>query len=251
MQSRYNSVQPQLNCRPFGPVKSRPGSRNNCNNHEAQFNLRKINDDDTRYWHIVSCLGDEAAERASPIIDNPPTKDKYTALKDFLVSRYGLRDCERAQKLFAMDTLGDRLPSELMDTMLRINGKNDPNHYLFKHLFLRALPFPVRQGLATMAEVDVYTLAEAADRIYLSGSEGSSQLANVDSEEAPGAGTGLCHISRRAQRPPPTWKKRRGANLSSESDECYYHRNFGNQARRCRSPCSWRSGNSQAGTRRS
>ena len=39
---------------------------------EAQFHLWKITDDDPRYWHIVSCLGDEVAERASPIIDDPP-----------------------------------------------------------------------------------------------------------------------------------------------------------------------------------
>lgn len=214
--------------------------------------MRKISDDDTQYWHIVSCLGDEVAERASPIIDNPPKKDKYTELKNFLIGRYGLRDCERAQKLFAVDTLGDRLPSELMDTMLRINGKNDPNHYLFKHLFLRALPAPVRQGLATMTEADVYTLAEAADRIYLSSSTCSVQLANVNSEEdPPSAETDVYHVSRRLQRRPPAWKKRRDAIPSSEPDECYYHRNFGNKARRCCSPCSWRSGNAQAGTRRS
>ena len=218
---------------------------------EAQFNLRQVTNDDTRYWHIVSCLGDEAAERASPIIDDPPKTNKYEALKDFLISRYGLRDCERAQKLFAVDTLGNRLPSELLDSMLRINGKNDPNHYLFKHIFLRALPSPVRQVLATMAEADVYTLAEAADRIYLSGSACSSELANVNSEEETATGTELCYMSRRSQRRPPTWKKRRDANPSSEPDECYYHRTFGNKARRCCSPCSWRSGNALAGTRRS
>ena len=38
---------------------------------EAQFNLRRITDDDTRYWHVVASLSDEVAERASPIIECP------------------------------------------------------------------------------------------------------------------------------------------------------------------------------------
>lgn len=59
------------------------------NKMKAQFNLRKITDDDTRYWHVVASLGDELAESASPIIEAPPATDKYTAQKNLLVKCFG------------------------------------------------------------------------------------------------------------------------------------------------------------------
>ena len=175
--------------------------------------------------------------------------DKYDKLKDFLISPYGLQDCQRAQKLFAIDTLGDRLPSELMDAMLRINGRNDPNHYLFKHLFLRALPPAVRQGLARLLELDVYSLAKEADRIYLNTSELNPELAIVKSEGEPSVEPEVYRISRGPQRRGSKWQEDRNR-LPRSQNECYNHRTFGDKALRCRSPCSWRQGNAKPGARR-
>ena len=105
---------------------------------EAQFNLKRITEDDTKYWHIISALSGEVAERAARIIDHPPKTQKYEAIKAFLLRRYSLTESQRADKLLAISSLGDRTPTELADEMLRINGEHDPKHFLLRRLFVRA-----------------------------------------------------------------------------------------------------------------
>ncbi|GFO34903.1 Gag Pol protein [Plakobranchus ocellatus] len=53
---------------------------------EAQFELGKITQDDTRYYHVVASLDTNTAKRALPIITAPPPTEKYKAIKDFLTS---------------------------------------------------------------------------------------------------------------------------------------------------------------------
>ncbi|GFO46064.1 retrovirus-related pol polyprotein [Plakobranchus ocellatus] len=59
---------------------------------EAQFELRKITQDDTRYYHVVASFDTNTAKRALPIITAPPPTEKYKAIEDFLTSAYGLSD---------------------------------------------------------------------------------------------------------------------------------------------------------------
>ena len=51
---------------------------------EAQFALRKIVSDDTKYYYILSALDQSTASRLKDFIGNPPEEDKYDALKDRL-----------------------------------------------------------------------------------------------------------------------------------------------------------------------
>ncbi|GFN76482.1 Gag Pol protein [Plakobranchus ocellatus] len=55
---------------------------------EAQFELRKITQDDTRYYHVFASLDTNTAKRALPIINAPLPTEKYKAIKDFLTSAY-------------------------------------------------------------------------------------------------------------------------------------------------------------------
>ena len=89
---------------------------------EAQFALRKITQDETKYYHVVAALDNSTATRALSILTNPPDDNKYNTLKTFLLSAYGLSDTERASALFKLQGLGDRKPSELMDSMLGLLG---------------------------------------------------------------------------------------------------------------------------------
>jgi hypothetical protein len=198
---------------------------------EAQFNLRKITEDDTKYWHIVAALTDEVAERCARIIDRPPTSAKYQAIKDFLLRRYGLTDAQRAELLLSIKSLGDRTPTQLADEMLRINGEHDPKHYLLRQLFVRVLPSSVQQQLATTKKTDLYDLAEEAE-MMLAVRSAQAMAVDVDtvSDDDQGAAPSLCALS---------------------SDLCYFHRRFGKKARRCQPPCSWQQqGNAKRGPRR-
>ena len=115
---------------------------------EAQFIVRNITNDDTKYYYVVAALDSSTANRAKSLLVAPPTNNKYDAIKKFLTSAYELSNYERATALFNLAGLGDSKPSELMDTMLGLMGDNKPC-ILFHHLFLQQLPTYVRSQLHT------------------------------------------------------------------------------------------------------
>ena len=87
---------------------------------EAQFSLRNISSDDTKYYYVVAALDANTAMRALSIISSPPAEQKYELLKSFLTSAFGLSEPQRANALLDLTGLGDRKPSELMDSMLTL-----------------------------------------------------------------------------------------------------------------------------------
>ena len=89
---------------------------------EAQFSIRNITADDTKYYYVVSALDSATATRAQSLLVSPPTENKYQAIKEFLISAFDLSEYERASALFAMPGLGDSKPSELMDFYAGFNG---------------------------------------------------------------------------------------------------------------------------------
>ena len=87
---------------------------------EAQFHIRKITDDTTKYYHVVVALDQETYGRVLDTLSAPPDDNKYTDLKQRLLTTFGLSKRERASKLLHLHSLGDRKPSELMDEMLSL-----------------------------------------------------------------------------------------------------------------------------------
>ncbi|GFR76394.1 retrovirus-related Pol polyprotein [Elysia marginata] len=90
---------------------------------EAQFALRNITQDETKYFHVLAALDTNTATRALSLLTAPPPSNKYGALKEFLISAFGLTDEERASTLLDLRGLGDYKPSELVDNMLSLLGR--------------------------------------------------------------------------------------------------------------------------------
>ncbi|XP_035981033.1 uncharacterized protein LOC118556803 [Fundulus heteroclitus] len=160
---------------------------------EAQFALRGITLDDTKYHYVVSALDPPSTRRAMSLLRNPPADGKYSALKHLLLRRYSLSDAERAEKLLSLSGLGDGSALELMESMLSLLG-DDEGGFLFIHLFLRQLPAPVRIALANsslLREKDFRSLAEKADPF--AGFSGRSAIGDGSDrhQETPEAGS-LC-----------------------------------------------------------
>ena len=196
---------------------------------EAQFHLRNITCDPTKYYHVVAALDTETADRALSILACPPEENKYQALKAFLMSAFNLTEEERAQALFTMPGLGDRKPSELMDHMLALLGDHKPC-FLFRHLFLAQLPDQIRAPLANSARKDdPRTLALEADQLY---------IASRNTQPA------LHQVKQRRQNPTHTTSADAGG-------FCFYHRQFGKHAKKCSPPCKFQNtqnqGNGQLG----
>lgn len=199
---------------------------------EAQFHLRGITTDDTKYFHVVAALDPATTRRLMGLLRDPPPTGKYAALKNELLHRFQLSDMERADRLLSLSGLGDSKPSELMENMLALLGSGDVS-FLFTHLFLRQLPTPVRTALANSPLVrtkDYRGLAEEADRLVLASRQSAvhALLPGSPDDDA----VEVAAVTERR-------KKR--------DELCYYHRRFGGKAHRCIPPCSFRpQGNEKA-----
>ena len=136
---------------------------------EAQFVIRNITADDTKYYYVVAALDSSTATRVVSLLVDPPKDNKYAAIKAFLTGAYELSDTERATSLLiGLPGLGDSLPSELMDSMLALLGSYK-SCFIFRHISLQQLPDYVRSSLASSSTTDYRTLAQEADKIYLTG----------------------------------------------------------------------------------
>ena len=195
---------------------------------EAQFNLRGITADDTKYFYVLAALNQQTATCLLDLISRPPVNNKYKTLKDRLTSTFGLSKHERASRLLHFRPLGDSKPSTLMDEMLALLGDHPPC-LLFEQLFLERLPEDIRIQLVDSKIDDYRQLAKRADALWSS----------RDMEYSTNA----------VQRRPPAGRKQTKPKAPVPSPDnrlCYYHRTFGEAARQCRQPCTW-SGNEEAG----
>lgn len=200
---------------------------------EAQFALREITADATKYYYVVSALNSSTASRVVSLLKNPPATGKYDSLKAHLLKTFELSDAERANRLFSLQGLGDSKPSELMDRMMDLLGEHKPD-FLFVQLFLRQLPAHVRAALANTTITDCRELAEEADKFFLASQQHSvSALFPVHDISTPPETPTVFAATSQRQLPPGL---------------CFYHAKFGAKAKRCRSPCSFgRTGNAKAG----
>jgi hypothetical protein len=189
---------------------------------EAQFTIRGITNETTRFYHVVAVLNSDVAARVSNTLRNPPAATPYTALKQALLAKYGLTDYERAVAINAITNLGDRKPSEMMDHMLYLLGNNEGG-LMFRFHFFKILPDYVRATLSYSTATDMATLAAEADRIFLSGRPQQPAI-----HSATKADTLVDRISNSARK------------------LCFYHSRFGPKATKCQQPCAWRPGNAKS-----
>ena len=194
---------------------------------EAQFAIRGIKAEDTRYYYTIAALDQETATRILDLLKNPPTEKAYTALKKRLLETFTSSEYERANKLLQLPPLGDQQPSQLMDFMLGLLGDHPPC-FLFRQLFLNRLQEQIRSVLMHSQVADMRDLAKAADRLY--------QAYNMNE---------VNKVSVRKH------NKSSSSTNNLPSPLCYFHNKFGHKARRCIAPCSWNTSkteNEQAGS---
>lgn len=188
---------------------------------EAQFGLRKITDDDTKYHYVVAALDQNTAASILHVLNNPPTTEKYQDLKDKLTVKCSLTEAERAARLCSMPGIGDGTATQLMDSMLALYPAGKSPDFIFRHLFVSQLPSEVRAQLTEDVSAtadDFRKLAKKADGILAA--QGFELTSTVHKQHFP----------------------------APESGACFYHAKFGKKAKKCQPPCTYvASGNGKAG----
>ncbi|XP_064482983.1 uncharacterized protein LOC135395824 [Ornithodoros turicata] len=236
-------------------------------NTEAQFALRGITAQLTKFYHVVGALGPSEARGGTlrDVITVPPAENPYDALKSALTRRTTASKQERLRQLLTAEVLGDRKPSQLLRRMQQLlsDTASALEEYIMRELFLQRLPNTVLMILTTSSSISLEALAEMADKMMdiappaiLAVSPppvplpSSSELQVLRDEVARLSDLVISNL-RFSQSPcprrrsPRRYSRRRSQPPRSQSanpDVCWYHQTYGDRARKCLPPCS-RQGN--------
>ena len=240
---------------------------------EAQFDIKGITVEKTKYSYVVSMLDTKTCEQAMDIIRRLPD-NPHTSLKNRLKKAYELTNDERADRIIDMGGLGDRTPSQCLNNMLLLVPEaeaQDPG-FLFRRIFLRQLPMDVRTQLAQTTKTGTTTtvlreLATEADKYFAStGSRvtsitaASASMATTESLVDTASEAEVFAVTKRGSQsnePQGTNSGARGQRRQGQERRtftmCYYHGRFGDAAKKCEQPCQFKdakqSGNEQSGQR--
>ena len=128
---------------------------------EAQFLLRGISAQRTKFDHVVAALAPEVATEVRDIILNPPSSDPYDELRQQLIWRTSQSERRRLQQLLSNHDFGDLTPTRLLWKLQQLRGQ-DMDDPLFREIFFQRLPTNIRMVLASLD--DTLSLEELATR---------------------------------------------------------------------------------------
>jgi hypothetical protein len=189
---------------------------------EAQFHLRNITQDTTKYYYVISSLDQSTASRMLDVISHPPQDNKYEDLKQKLLSTFSLSSRDRANRLLHFRAAGDSRPSEIMDEILSLLDGHKPC-MLAEQIFLEQLPEDIRLQISEEDFKDPRAVALRADILWAAKQQSPMQTINKI-----------------------TTNKKDQKQKETQPGWCYFHNRFGDKARKCQPPCT-HTGNALAG----
>ena len=221
---------------------------------EAQFHLRGITSDRTKFDHVMQALDDAALDRVEDlVIADPLPNDAYTQLRLRLTGVFDLSNEERARRLLDGVSLGDRKPSALLAELRGLVGARDME-FLLTEMVIRALPSSIATTCRASNAASLEEMCAEADRHFaFSGMPlGAAVNAVSASTTEDFAAPQQVHV---AENPPgdvsvnAVWRPGRRGPLPAgphawrppvaPGGHCYYHQRFGAGATKCRRPCTF------------
>ena len=231
---------------------------------EATFATKRIAAQRTKFDFVVASLSPEVVTEVRYLVLHPPNDNPYDTLKETLIKRTAASEQQRLQQLFSTEELGDRKPTQLLRRMHQLLGdKTVMNDSFLKELFLQRLPANVRMVLASSpANTPLESLAELADRVVEVAAPTMAPITPTQQQPPPVAAenptshqleqllAGLAKLQatvatltrarsktpgRHSRRPSPSPKP--GASAGDHT--CWYHRTYGEEARKCTPPCKF------------
>ena len=181
---------------------------------EAEFEIRNIIRDSTKYAYVVQALESSVCRDLAIYLAAAPAAGKYDFIKNLLIRTYSPTLEAKGRQLLALPALqhqGEDKPSTLARRIIELSDSLDQ---VRQAILMDRLPADVQAQLATTPYTSVVVMAEDADRVMDQQRKQASVLA----------------IS----------KKQKAKNKPKEKKDnfiCEFHRNFGWEAQKCRSGC--------------
>ena len=149
------------------------------------------------------------------------------------------------QKIIHGGELGDRRPSQLMETMLALLPPGKPDDMLFKTHFLNRLPVDIRNHvLAAGFNSTSRKIAAMADNLWFTsnsrqGGNKCSQAVAAVQEDDEDLEEAVAALSVQPKRPQPKKKPTKGG--KGKGTVCFVHKKYGADTWKCAEPtiCTW------------
>jgi len=232
---------------------------------EGQFAICKITDDEAKYAYVLSRIEPKQAREIKDVITHPPAQLKYETIKKALIQRLTDSQAQRIRQLLEHEELGDRKPSQFLRHLSTLAGSTVTGE-LLRTLWLGRLPSSMQAILATRTDDRLEDIAEQADRIHEVNQSKALVLATTASTTKPMQNTWEQQIEKltkqvaalttkinkemrsRSRSRGQFKRQQRQRSLSKKPKQegvCYYHRCFGEDARKCTKPCTFKPKNEQ------
>ena len=226
---------------------------------EAQFTTRGITAQKTKFQHMISSLSPEFAMEVRDLLLKPPADNPYDTLKAQLIKRTAASEQRKLQQLISGEELGDRKPTQLLRRMQQLLGDKlgtaDTNTFLCD----QRLPANVRMVLASAdASMTLDKLADMADKVLEVATPTIAAVSDARPDPPPASSTpsevqqlreevarlaaridALNTRSRRRSTSRPRRNSSPALPTSSQDTLCWYHAKFGEDAQKCKEPCTW------------
>lgn len=128
---------------------------------EAQFYLRKITTDETKFYHVLSALPAETVGRLS----EPILIDKnYISLKAEVIDMFEKTKPELFEKLISNTPMTGR-PSIYLEEIRKTATKVGVGGELVRHKFIQSLPSAISPVLAAQKDLSISQIGKLADEL--------------------------------------------------------------------------------------
>ena len=222
---------------------------------EAQFHARRITSQETKYYHVVAAIPTSVAEQLVDVLDPIPKDVPYDTLKAALLERTSASEERRLQQLLSDVELGDRTPSQLLRYMRSLIGSMKVDESLLRQLWLKRLPsnmtaillandpLPPLDSLAKMADKIHECFSPTVSQVATEPNSSSSRLDRLERQVADlvqGLNNLSAAIRSSRSRSRSRSNSRSPSRPRSPNSFCKYHQKYGDKARHCRQPCTYR-----------
>lgn len=226
---------------------------------ESQFLISGISSDATKFNFITSQLDQEHARIVKDVIINPPASDRYEKLKYELIKRISQSREKRTLQLLQHEELGDRKPSQFLRHLKSLAGPEIPNDFLLT-IWSSRLPPHVQTIVASQRKADIDDIADLADRVndivqpqVASTAVSQPSALELKVEELTKRLDSFARSRRYSPHRRSHYRQRSHSRHRSCSRErpddhphCWYNFSFGAKAKKCKSPCTFNSGNAKS-----
>lgn len=227
---------------------------------EAHFHINNIKSDVTKYFTVVASIESNILAQVSDIVRRPPESNKYETLKKRIVEQFADSETRKIKKLLSEIELADKRPSQLLNEMRELSGKEVTEEFL-KSLFIQRMPSNVR-AILSVSKDRLDEIAKMADKMLEVGDMQQVSAVSRDSSASTSTSSVVAlekkvdqligEISKlktqfrgrsasRGYQERYRGRSRTRSKSRTQHEKCWYHYKFGAKANKCIKPCNFTS----------